>query len=71
MAATRGSATAVPGVGVTGATPREAVGGFWDTRIGIYPDNRVRVTLLVEEGVAAGTSTDPSRCRTGTGPGRW
>lgn len=45
---------------------REAIGEFWDTSMGIYPDNRVRVTLLVqegevvvEEGVAAGTNTGP------------
>lgn len=54
---------------------RDTVGEFWDTSMGIYPDNRVRVTLLVEEGESVveegwrrAPTPAPSRCRTARRP---
>jgi steroid delta-isomerase-like uncharacterized protein len=49
-----------------GGKGQEAVGAFYDSSVGAFPDNRVRVIalaedgeLLAEEGVMAGTNTGP------------
>lgn len=51
----------------------DAIIKFWDDNVGIWPDNRVRVTLLVgegdviaEEGIAEGTNTGPIPLPDGT-----
>jgi steroid delta-isomerase-like uncharacterized protein len=51
----------------------EAIGGFYDTALGMFPDNQVRVDalaedgeLLAEEGVLTATNTGPLPMPDGT-----